>query len=490
MKVRSVGILAAAGMMLTSLTVWSLTPKGASVKPEPTTLATIAGPGPLVVDHARFTAGRTLMMEGRLGNARLAANQDNQTFISVSVKAAADSAATTPSPLELAIVIDRSGSMKGKRLQNAVAAAQGMIRRLRDGDVVSVIAYNTTTETLVPSTTIDASSRERAIAAVSGLDARGDTCISCGIDAGMDMLKRRSGMVERMLLLSDGEATAGVRNVAGFRRIASTVRSLGAAISTIGVDVDYNERVMTALAQESNGAHYFVENPSGLPRVFDQELSSLVHTVAKDTNLTLSLAPGVEVEQVFDRSFRRDGNRVVVPMGSFAAGDTKTLLVRVHVPRGAAGERAIADVTLDYDDLDARAPGSCHGSLATLLVDDPSQASPMDPLVQGRFERSETASTLREANQLFASGNAEEAKRKLAKRLDAVRHHRAVAEKAAPKPRKKEVAADFERQAAVLGQAEHGFAAPAAAAAPAPAKSRAGKAQVRQNAADAFDLAR
>jgi len=431
------------------------------------------------------------MMEGRLGNARLAADQDNQTFLSVSVKAAAEAVASTPSPLELAIVIDRSGSMKGKRLNNAIAAAQGMIRRLRDGDVVSVIAYNTQTETLVRSTTIDASSRERAIAAVSGLEARGDTCISCGIDAGMDMLQKRGGMVERMLLLSDGEATAGVRDVQGFRRIASTVRHLGAAISTIGVDVDYNERVMTALAQESNGEHYFVENPSGLSQVFDKELQSLVHTVAKDTNLTIALAPGVDVEQVFDRSFQRDGDRILVPMGSFAAGDTKTLLVRVHVPRGAAGERAIADVKLDYDDLDARSPGSCRGSLAALLVDDRSDVSPVDPLVQGRVERSETASTLREANHLFATGKADEAKRKLATRLHALRHQRAEAEKSAPRPRKKEVVADFDHQANVLGQAEEGFKAPAAAAAGAePAHSHAGKAQVRRNAADAFDLAR
>jgi Ca-activated chloride channel family protein len=491
MKVRSVSVLAAAGMMLTSLTVWSLTPKGASVEPEPGPIATIAGPIQPGPDHSRFTVGRTLMMEGRLGNARLVAGQDNQTFVSVSVKAGADSVASTPSPLELSIVIDRSGSMKGKRLDNAVAAAQGMIRRLRDGDVVSVIAYNTQTETLVPSTTIDASSRERAIAAISGLVARGDTCISCGIDAGMDMLRKRGGMVERMLLLSDGEATAGVRDVEGFRRIASTVRHLGAAISTIGVDVDYNERVMTALAQESNGEHYFVENPSALSAVFDKELQSLVHTVTKDTNLTIALAPGVEVEQVFDRSFQRDGDRIVVPMGSFAAGDTKTLLVRVHVPRGAAGQRAIADVKLDYDDLDARSPGSCRGSLAALLVSDPSDASPVDPLVQGRVERSETASTLREANHLFATGNAGEAKRKLATRLDALRHQRAVAEKSAPKPRKKEVAADFEHQANVLGKAEQGFEAPAAAApAGGPAQTHAGKAQVRQNAADAFDLGR
>lgn len=487
MKVQSVAILVAVGMIVAGLTAWSLASRSGGAEPEPAPPAMVGGPWS-APDLSRFNAGGTLAMEGRLGNARLFAGRDNHTYLSLSVRATDDTRRTTRTPLDLAIVIDRSGSMRGKRLENAIAAAQGMIRRLRNGDVVSVVEYNTRTRTLVPPTTIDAYSRERAARLVSGLEARGGTCISCGIDAGMDQLRRRSGTIERMLLLSDGEATAGVRDVEGFARIASTVRHLGAAISTIGVDVDYNERVMTALAQESNGQHYFVEDPSGLPRVFDHELESLVHTVAKDATVTVALAPGIEVERVFDRSFRHDGDRIVVPMGSFAAGDTKTLLMRVHVPRGAVGERAVADVTLDYDDLDEGSSGTCRGSLSTLLVDDPSRASGMDPLVRERVERSETASTLGEANKLFSSGNAALAGNRLRTRIDALRRQRAVAERSAPASRKAEVAADFARQELALDDARRGFAKPAAAAAP--AKTHAGKAQVRRNAADAFELRR
>lgn len=86
-----------------------------------------------------------------------------------------------------------------------------------------------------------------------------------GINAAMDALRARSnGTVKRVLLLSDGEATADMRDVASFGRLAERARDMVCAISSVGVDVDYNERIMSTIARRSNGRHYFVENPAGL----------------------------------------------------------------------------------------------------------------------------------------------------------------------------------------------------------------------------------
>ena len=491
MKVRTVGFLSLVGMMLSSLTVWSLTPPAPTSEPE-TVAWTPPEPGETDPVGASFRAGNTLMVEGRLGNDELVADQDGETFLLVNVQADDSGVAATPAPLNLAIVIDRSGSMRGKRLENALDAASGMVRRLRDDDVVSVIAYNTTTATTVPPTTIDSLSRERVIRSLSGITAQGDTCISCGIDAAMSELRGRSGMVNRILLLSDGEATAGVRDEQGFRRIAERCRGMGASISSIGVDVDYNERVMSLLALESNGRHHFVQNASDLPRAFDDELDTLAKTVAKDAEVSVELAPGVRMAQVFDRSFRREGDRLVVPMGGFSAGEQKTLLVKLSVPRGAKGVRPIADVRMSYDDLVAGGRGSCDGKLSLLAGD---KSSALDPLVQGRLLRSETAKALTEANQLFSAGRTGEAKAKLSSRLAALEEQKKIALKAAPARRRAELSEDLGRQASALGEAESGFASPppaaAAAAEPAaaPEDSRRGRAQVKQNAQVATDLA-
>ncbi len=494
MKVKSLAALAALGMCLSSVTVWSLT------KPRPEgELTEVGAEDPTLVNQptspshpgAQFTTGKTLMMEGRVGHAKLSSEKDNQTMLLVNVTADSAGATNTASPLNLAIVVDRSGSMKGKRLQNALDGARGMVRRLRDGDVVSVVAYNQTAEVLVPPTTIDSFARDRVSAALASVVAQGDTCISCGIDEGMAQLRQRSGMIDRVLLLSDGEATAGVRDVEGFRAIGSRIRNMGASISSVGVDVDYNERVMNTLAVESNGRHHFVENAADLPRVFDQELDTLQKSLAKNAEVVVDLMPGIEVERVFDRTFRREGRKLVVPLGGFSAGEEKTLLISVRVPRGAAGERPIADVHMTYDDLSSGGvlgqKGDCQGKLSALLTVNPADASELDPFVSTRMLRSQTAAALTEANELFATGRSEEARRKLGARLDELKKERAATIARAPSPAKAKLDADFEKQSSALGEANDGFATPPAAGA-APDSDRKGRAQVRTNATKALDF--
>jgi Ca-activated chloride channel family protein len=489
MKVRTVAGLAALAMTLSSVTVWSVTPPGGfsdrlttAVQPH----GWVPGAAAVGADPASFQAAGTLRVEGRIGHAVLSAARDSETYLMVQVLADAAASPAQAAPLDLSIVIDRSGSMRGKRMANALDAARGMVRRLRDGDVVSVVTYNTATELLVGPTTIDARSREEVVASIRDIAAAGDTCISCGLETAMGLLGRRDDRVSRVLLLSDGEATAGVRDLAGFRRIASRARDMGCSVTAIGVDVDYNESIMGALALESNGRHYFVENAGALPTIFDQELASLVRTVATGAELRVSLAPGVQLDRVFDRAFRMEGNTLVVPMGIFNGAEEKTLLVRVRVPRGAEGERAIADVALAYQDLVGGGLQREQGRLATRLSSDPTAASALDPVVSARVGRSETSATLFEANDAFKRGDLTGARASLERKRAELRSLRDASVLAAPAPLKTRVGSDFDRQLASIGEAENAFATPpadaAGPAAAAPQESRAGKSAVRRNA--------
>lgn len=492
MKLGTVALLSTLGMALTSVSVWALTPGSGKAAPSaPTPAAAVArapqGDGLLaglfesddVRRGATFTSGSTLMLEGRLGHPVLDAGRDSETFLMLNVRAAAEELASTPAPVNLSIVIDRSRSMEGQRLENALAAARGMVRRLRDGDTVSVITYNTETTVVVPATVLDSRSRDTVLFSLRGVQAQGHTCISCGIESGLDAMGRRPG-VSRMLLLSDGEANAGIRDVPGFHRLAQTARERDVSISSIGVDVDYNERVMFAVAQSSNGRHYFVESPAGLPRIFDEELDSLVRTVASRAEVELDLAPGVQMLEVMDRSFTRDGSRILVPFGAFAQNDTKTLLVRLRVPRGPAGDRPVARVRMRYEDLTRARPGDCNGELVAALTDDRDRISPLDPLVESRLARSETAAALQRANELFSEGDVAAARRTIDSSRGRIRNRRQAASSKASSAQKPGLDADFEQQLSTLEQADEGFSA--AAAEPAPAASRQGKAQVRSNA--------
>jgi Ca-activated chloride channel family protein len=303
-----------------------------------------------------------------------------------------------------------------------------------------------------------------------------------------------------MIVLSDGQATAGVRDEPGFRSIAARARDRGTTVTTIGVDVDYNERILAAIAQEANGQHYFVENDAALAKVFEAEAEALVSTVASGTEATIALAPGVELDRVMGRSFRRQGANVVVPLGTFARGEVKTVLMKVKVPAGTVGAVPVANVELAFKDLLKGTDGRCEGKLGLEVVATAAEATPIDAVVATRVERSETAQVLQTANSLFAQGRADEARRKLDEQARRVRGASAANVGNAPAKRAKDVNDDFDKQIAALDEAESGFAtppaataAPVAGGAPQPAQkaeeSRKGKAAGKRSVeqANAFD---
>ena len=516
MRIAVVGALAALAMTLTSSVVWSMTAPRDSSEPWAQPGTDTANPpkrnGPKVepddrpelpkaiVDKSTFVTGKTLMLEGRLGHARMLANATSETYLFVDVRSEVDSSGfgggTAFEPLNLAIVIDRSGSMVGQRERNAIDAAAGMIRRLRDGDTVSVVSYSNDARIILPVTTVSAATHDQLIRTmIDNMTDRpdGSTCISCGLDLGMRTLVGRRAGIDRMLLLSDGEANRGVTDETGIRSLARQARNQGATISSIGVDIDYNEILMSALAREANGHHYFSETGSNLEQIFDQELESLVKTVAKDGKLEVELAPGVRVAEVFGRAYQQVDRKVIVPLGTFTPGEDKTLLLRLEVPASPAGERPIANVTLAYQDLATREPGECFGELAAHMTSNATEVAQLDAIVLGRLSRGETARTLEQANLLFAEGRAAEAQAIVNATLEKNAQQRQKAGTLSGAagffdPFNRNLDDDFAEQEEALDEAAAGFSA--AQAAPKPTASRPGKSQVRKNAeaATSFDL--
>lgn len=501
MKPTTLAFLFAAGMLLTGLTVYSLTPAGGAKRSAPleSTDELSGRQDPLVIARddrndgdalSHFETGSTLRIEGRLGHPRLARSGSGETFVLLEIRGTDPHGIANIAPVNLAIVVDRSGSMRGTRMRNALAGAIGAVDRLHEGDVVSVVTFDTETQLIVPPTTIEGSSRDRIVSAIRGITIGSDTCLSCGLEEAMAQLEHTSGRVNRVILLSDGDANRGVHDVAGFRAIGRRAQARGVSITTIGVDVDYNEKLMSAIAQESNGRHFFVENDRDLERVFAAEAESVTTAIAADAEARFDLGPGVEVVHVLDRSFRREGGRVIVPLGTFARGEVKTVLLQVRVPVATEGTAPVVSVDLGYRDLRTGTRSRSPGQLSAIVVSDPRDASELDPVVAGRVERSETASALTEANELFAQGNADEAQRRLRERARSLGAASVVANKAAPAARAAEVARDFEGQRAALDQATQGFASPAGAS-PGAGRvepSRAAKSAAKRNAESAVNM--
>ena len=521
MKLRNAVILTTLSMALTSagalaLPMKALDPSATATLPGASVAKPTTAPAPR--DLSRFVDGKTLAVEARLGHGTLAKDGTGETYVLATISGAAAPGAQA-APLNLALVIDRSGSMKGERIARALEAAVGIVERLREGDTVTVVSFDTASQVVVPPTEIRASARSSIESNIRSIRLGGDTCISCGLEAGMTALRSASvpaDHVERMILLSDGATNHGVTDMPGLRAMAGHMRDRGCSISTIGVDVDFDEKVMAALASESNGRHYFVNDASGLPAVIAQELDSLLATVAQDSEMAIELAPGVVVDQVFDRTFRREvdtnGVRIYVPLGTFAAKQQKTLLLKLRVPVGQEGNRPVAAMHLVYKDMLTHGAGHANGDLALAVVSQDAAQKDIDPFVGTRLERSRTAQTLTEANLLFEEGRVDEARGKLASQQGALRtaatRMRSTASAGGDEKAADDLGQDFDKQIAAVSQAETNFAPAATAtggagaggfgaggpmghAAPAakPADVRAGKAQVKENQQNAFDMA-
>jgi Ca-activated chloride channel family protein len=316
--------------------------------------------------------------------------------------------------------------------------------------------------------------------------------------------RRASDEVDRTILLSDGAANRGITDAGGLRGLAARMRDRGCAVSTIGLDVDFDEKVMAAIATESNGRHTFVANAADLPGVFERELEGLLATVARDAELVVVPAPGVTVPEVFDRAFRGEGDRVIIPLGTFGAQQEKTALLRLMVPADGQGIAPVASLSLRWRDLGTRSDGAVTASLS-LDVTPPGSPSELDPFVAARLERSRTARTLTDANTLFEQGKRDEARRRLtthaAELASAARKAKAAAAQPGAPPAFRDLTLnqDFQAQSRALSAAESGFASapaataqasplPHAAPKPSPQDSREGKAAVRANQSEATEL--
>lgn len=447
-------------------------------------------------DMSQLSASSTqLLLDARVGHKAMPQG-GGETFVFASV-AGKEESRNVAAPLNLGIVIDRSGSMKGQRIANALAAATGTVDRMRDGDTVTVVAFDNSAQVVLAPTKVSQDTRANIVSAIQSIRLGGDTCISCGLESAMQEMMRFNDTraVSRMLLLSDGAANQGVRDVSGLRSIAGRMRDRGCTISTIGVDVDFDEKIMSAIATESNGRHYFVQNASDLSSVFQREFESLLATVARDTELEIELAPGVEPVQVFDRSHRRSGQRITVPFGTVSAKQEKTVLLKVRVPESFRndGTQPVARLRLAYQDASRFTREEVDGALA-VRTSNSASLDELDPFVSARLARSLTAGVLTEANVLFEQGRVDEARRKLTEQSSQLAVLGAKAKAAAPtaaKPltRSAPLIDDFEQQADAVRRAESSFGAAASAAPPgeAPAK-REGRASVRENQANAQAL--
>ncbi|WP_414662388.1 vWA domain-containing protein [Horticoccus sp. 23ND18S-11] len=261
-------------------------------------------------------------------------------------------------PVNLALVIDRSGSMSGDKIEKAREAALEAVRRLGPDDIVALIAYDSGVQTLVPAQRVgDGRRLERAI---RGIEAGGNTALHGGVTRGAEEIRRHMEdrrFVNRVVLLSDGLANVGPRTPDELGRLGTSLLKEGISVTTIGLGLGFNEDLMTRLAQRSDGNTYFVEHSGDLPGIFAAELGDVLNVVARRVVIEIDFPAGVRPLAFVGRDGTIRGQRAELSLNQLYGGQEKFALIEVEVAPGRAdAELEIARARVSYDDAVKQRP--------------------------------------------------------------------------------------------------------------------------------------
>lgn len=322
------------------------------------------------------------------------------------------SANTDRLPLNLCIVVDRSGSMGGDKIENAKKAAQFAVDQLGKGDRVSVFTYSNGYEMVGAATS--PAERSELNRKISMISASGGTNLSGGMEAGFAWVKQNylKNGVNRVLLMSDGHANAGVVDVKELARMVKNHNlQEGISLSTFGLGLNYNEILMNEMADAGSGNYYFIQHPGTIADIFNKEMHGLNQVVARNTELRIDLPNGMEVTKVSGFPFTQQGQTLKVAFKDFSAGQTKSVLVgfRITDPKDLFTVKS----QLDYEE---GAEGQSEGLSMThqhLLkrTEDPAKAeASISPEVKSQAVLFQANENLEEAMRAVDAGDFEKAR--------------------------------------------------------------------------------
>lgn len=304
----------------------------------------------------------------------LPAGESQNVVLKVTLDAPPVPAGTRRPRVNLALVLDQSGSMNGTKMEQAKAAAVEALTRLGRRDVFSVVVYDTNVHTIVPAQS--AGYVDRIIRTIENIQAGGNTALFGGVSQGAAEIRKHleNDFIHRIVLLSDGLANVGPRLPEDLGRLGAALFKENISVTTVGVGTDYNEDLMARLAQNSDGNTYFVESGVDLPRIFAAELGDVLNVVATQVNVTITLPDDVTPVKVIGREGRIMGQRIELFMNQLYGGQEKYALVEVRLPAAREGDQLkIAEAEVHYQDPFKSQPEVSRGTSHVSFSHDPVQ---------------------------------------------------------------------------------------------------------------------
>lgn len=307
-----------------------------------------------------FVAGlgfsESLKLSLKTGNLAVSAG-GGKAYVLITVQATSANIQNR-SPINLSLVLDRSGSMAGKKLSSVKQACIHGIEMLDEQqDRVSLVIYDDQVKTLYPNGPVR---KKKLKSLIEKIDDRGSTDLNGGMQEGIAQALKQNNkqFVSRVLLLSDGLANEGETDPEKIARNARLGYEKGLTISTFGVGADYNENLMVAIARQGHGNYYFIESPRQINSIFEKEFASILSVVAKGIRLQLTPSDGVQILRIVGF----DEQKNLIDVNPLYSGAETSFLLEVQVPAARSKSKiSVVKVALSYEDTLAKKQQSTSG---------------------------------------------------------------------------------------------------------------------------------
>jgi Ca-activated chloride channel family protein len=323
-------------------------------------------------------------------------------------------------PMNLCLVLDRSGSMEGAPLHYSKKACQFVVDQMGSQDMLSMVAFDDEITTVFQPQGVTHKNLMKM--QIEQIQSGGSTNLSGGLLKGIQhvMQHQKEGMVNRVILLSDGHANDGITDREKLSAIAKEFRSAGIGITTMGVGNGFDEEVLEGIADHGGGNFYYIEKADDIPTIFARELEGLCSVVAQNVQLSLNLKDNATLTHLFGYQAEDVNGLLTLTLGDLFDQEIKSILLEFALLPHKNGEHTLLNLECSYVDVTegAKVCTLVQEVQAKFTNDINLLQQPHNTHVEKQVKITESAMAIAEAIQAFDQGDEEKGKMMLQQQAD------------------------------------------------------------------------
>jgi len=264
----------------------------------------------------------------------------SQRIIEIGLRAPLAAKSSTRPPLNLALVLDRSGSMSGEKLEYVRQAAAHVLDLLQEQDSASVVAYDDEIQLVAPASRMTNPNRVDLKSRVSRIRPGGSTNLFGGWMAGCQEAASaaREGTLNRALLLTDGLANRGETDLETLAAHAKELSKRGVSTTTFGVGMGFNEHLLEAMSNQGGGNFYYIETPAEIPGLFQREFQELAAVTASDVAINIDFPASMRLDVLGGWAVEFSSGHARISLGSLYSGQNRELYIKILTPPGGKSD--------------------------------------------------------------------------------------------------------------------------------------------------------